>query len=124
MCLLCALIANAHDFEVDSIFYSINPDGTTVTVTQEQSDSYTYYITYHDDVVIPSEVYYNGKTYTVVSIGEHAFMGCDNLIRVTMPNTITSIGNDAFHGCSSLIAVDMSNSSLPLDGWHLIIVQA
>ena len=61
---------------------------------------YVYSSPYSGDLVIPQTVTdYYGKTYTVTSIGDHAFEGCRKLYSVTIPNTVTSIGNSAFEGC-------------------------
>lgn len=50
------------------------------------------------EVVIP--FIYNGKTIT--KIENNAFMHCDYIRSVTIPNSITHIGISAFLGCSSL----------------------
>lgn len=51
---------------------------------------------YSGDIVIPSTISYEGKTYTVTSIGSDAFYWCGNLKSVTIPATITSIESEAF----------------------------
>lgn len=38
----------------------------------------------------------------VTNIGERAFDGCANLVRITLPNSITTIGDNAFSWCTSL----------------------
>lgn len=53
------------------------------------------------EVVIPSSVNYNGKTYTVTSIGNRAF--ADNYFRkITIPKSIVSIGDYAFYSHNNL----------------------
>ena len=47
------------------------------------------------EVDIPGTVDDNNQTYTVTSIGQHAFRG-NLLTRVTIPNSVTNIGRDAF----------------------------
>ncbi|MGN0542106.1 MAG: leucine-rich repeat domain-containing protein [Acutalibacteraceae bacterium] len=42
---------------------------------------------------------------SVTSIGESSFVGCENLLSVTIGNSVTSIGNYAFEGCTSLTDV-------------------
>lgn len=50
-----------------------------------------------------ASTYTNGETeYTVVSIGNFAFLDKDNLIELNLPNTITRIGPKAFKGCIAL----------------------
>ena len=72
--LLCSVVANAHYFEVDGIFYNIN--GNEVSVTYKGDNYSSYKNEYSGDVVIPETVTYNGKTYSVTSIGDYAFYDC------------------------------------------------
>ena len=66
--LLCSITANAHDFEVNGIYYSITSN-TTVSVTYRGSYYDSYSNEYSGNVVIPSAVTYLGKEYSVTSIG-------------------------------------------------------
>jgi hypothetical protein len=75
--------------EVNGINYGFS--GTEATVTSGSSK-------YSGNVVIPESVTYNGNTYSVTSIGEHAFYGYSGLTSVTIPNSVTSIGGSAFYG--------------------------
>ncbi len=51
---------------------------------------------YSGNIVIPSEVTYNTRTFKVASIGERAFAYCDSLTSITIPNTVTTINSYAF----------------------------
>ncbi len=62
------------------------------------------------NIVIPSTITVNGKTYNVTSIGNLAFGGCSSLTSLEIPNSIISIGNRAFEGCSSLTSIFIPNS--------------
>ena len=42
-------------------------------------------------------------------IGHRAFVGCNNMASVTIPNTVTSIGDRAFTNCGSLTSVTIPN---------------
>ncbi len=54
-------------------------------------------------VVIPSMY----KNLPVTSIGQKAFMSCDTVSSIVIPNTITEIGKAAFYGCDSLTSVNI-----------------
>ena len=95
--LLCSVMANAHNFKVDGIFYNIlNSTDLTVEVTYEGYSSNSYKEEYSGVVIIPSSVTYNSRTYSVTSIGNYAFEDCSSLTSVTIPNSVTSIGYEAF----------------------------
>ena len=95
--LLCSVAASAHDFKVDGIYYNIS--GDEAIVTYRGNDSWEYKYEYSGDVVIPSSVSYNRKTYSVTSIGNYAFEYCSGLTSVTIGNSVTSIGSSAFYKC-------------------------
>ena len=103
--------AFAHDIAVANedgvtIYYNYTNDGTELAVTYSNS----YSRKYSGEVVIPESVIYNGKTYSVTSIGYAAFRYCSDLTSVTIPNSVTEIGNEAFWNCSSLTSVTIGNS--------------
>ena len=61
-------------------------------------------------LIIPSTVVYNNTTYSVTSIGNSAFNGCDGLTNVTIPNSVATIGEMAFYHCDNLTTVTIPNS--------------
>ena len=108
-CLLCSIGVYAHDFEVDGIYYN-KLSSTEVEVTYRGSSYDSYTNEYTRSVVIPESVTYSGVTYSVTSIGDHAFYNCDGLTSVTIPNSVTSIGTSAFSGCWGLTEITIPNS--------------
>ena len=104
----------AHDIEVansdgQTIYYKIS-DATSVSVTYQGENFYSYPNEYSGDVVIPETITYGSKTYSVTSIDQLTFDGCSNLTSVTVSNRVTSIGSSAFCGCSGLTSVTIPNS--------------
>ena len=98
------MMAVAYDFACDGISYNIiSKDNRTVEVTFGDSP-------YSGNIVIPSEVVYNNKTYTVIAIGEGAFYNDTKVRAVTIPNSVTTIESEAFSGCTSLTSVTIPNS--------------
>ena len=88
--------AQAQSFTVGSLNYSVNDDGTSVTLTGHvDGQSATGTLT------IPESVTYGGNNYAVTAIGQYAFTWCSGLTgELVIPNTVTAIGNEAFVGCS------------------------
>ena len=90
--LLCCITASAYSFKVDGIYYNItSTTDLTVEVTYDDIDDNEY----DGSVVIPSQVVYGNKTYTVTSIGRSAFY-CYMLSSVTIPESVISIASGAF----------------------------
>ncbi len=99
------------DFEVDGIYYKITSDADQeVKVTYKSAMSPEGGDYQKSEVVIPENVSYDGKTYSVTCIGTYAFQGCSNLISVVIPNTVTSIERMAFEYCTKLVNVNIPNS--------------
>ena len=90
------MMANADPVEINGIWYYLVPIEKEAEVTTGN---------YSGSVVIPPSVTYEGKTYSVSSIGYTAFQNCKYLTSVTIPNSVTSIGEYAFSGCSSLTSI-------------------
>ncbi len=106
-------IANAHEFEVDGIYYNITSTSTserTVEVTCKGSSYSSYSNEYTGDISIPESVEYNSKTYAVTSIGYETFRQCTSLTSITIPSSVTDIGDYAFLRCEKLASVDIPNS--------------
>lgn len=95
---------------------------TTITTQTEQTiDGIAYYLKsskdgniatviaksyYQGDIVIPSEVTYENKVYTVTGIGSKAF-SASSVSSIVLPSTITYIDNEAFSNCKSLSSINL-----------------
>ena len=90
------------NIEVEGIHYKIG-ENNTVSVLAGNTK-------YTGDFVIPNQVTFNGKVYSVASIGESAFKDCSGLTSIKIPNSVKTIGSSAFRGCSGIFSVIIPNS--------------
>ena len=103
----------------DTLYYKINPGGTTVSVVAPNFINYEYcdwngYTCPTDTLLIPASVSNGLTSYSVTSIGVCAFNACTSLSSVTIPNSITTIGDYAFFGCTSLASVVIPDSVISI----------
>lgn len=86
----------AQDFTVGNLNYSINSDGTTVTVTGHVDGTAA-----SGTLEIPVSVSFNGTTYPVTIIGSGAFLHCSGFTgSLIIPNSVTIIKDWAFFECT------------------------
>lgn len=120
------MLASAHygdaDAKVGDIYYQLNKSDMTAMVTYKTSyDAHAdmYYVSdYSGNLVIPGSFVYEGVTYTVTEIDQHAFEDCTGLISVEIPNTVTII-RDAFEGCTNLSSLTIPNSVTSISSYYL-----
>lgn len=103
---LIPMLASAHDFEVNGIYYNIT---SHIDLTVEVVRGNDYGNSYSGDIIVPEEVAYNNQSYLVKSIGEFAFYNCSSLTSVALPENVTTIGALAFYGCKKLTSINMPN---------------
>ena len=110
------------DFQVDELYYNFL-EGDSVQVTflmpptiptevaadtsNKKNVSGAGYV-HLTEIVIPSTVIYEDKTYHVTRIGHGAFMYCPNLMHIDLPTSIKSIGEAAFHNCRYLSSITLN----------------
>ena len=114
--LITAQQVSALEFQVDSIYYRTSIFTKNSAYVTHSGTSYTESVEYQGEVVIPESVTYNGKTYTIASIGGYAFAGCPGLTSVTIPNTVTTINQNAFNGCTGLKTIECKATTPPALG--------
>ena len=88
-----------YEFDSDGIRFKIGENNTVSVVATNGK--------YSGDVVIPSQVEFNGGNYTVTSIATSAFEGCTDLTSVSIPSSVTVIGASAFEACIGLKAIEI-----------------
>ena len=121
LAMLAALAAQAPAFadgkltEIEPLAVTDQPEDDTPVLTNDSNQGITYTLnqdntatvskadtSINGEISIPAHVKSGDTTYTVTSIGESAFGGCENLTSVTIPDTVTSIGDLSFQNCTSL----------------------
>ena len=111
--IICASVisvsAFAYDCQVDGIYYNLNDDSFSATVTYKDhvynSDAYS------GDVVIPSTISYNGKTYQVNVINVDAFANCRDLTSIVIGDNVWLIRSSAFYECTGLTSVTFGSAT-------------
>lgn len=107
MMLISFLPASSYDFEVDNKYYNvISLDDMTCELTcmkEKNNESNVY----KGDIVVPSEVSYNGKLFSVIRIGSYAFRNSSEALTITLPNSINTIGDSAFEDCTKLKNINL-----------------
>ena len=106
---LVAEFADGH-ISHNGLYYLVTSDSTV-----EVAKSVDYYNL--TSVVIPDTIMFEGKTYSVTSIGYEAFEYCNKLKSVTIPNLVTKFGSWAFSCCYELDSVTIPNSVTEIAGY-------
>ena len=105
VCLLLASVSSmAGGVEIDGINYEFNSETKTASVVSGE---------YSGAVTIPSSVNYNREEFSVTSIGDNAFSGCNNLTTITLGKGIGGIGQGAFSNCPNLTDVYCYAENVP-----------
>lgn len=114
---IISLSSYAYDFEVDGIYYNITSmSNLEVGVTYYNNTDHN--TTYSGDFVIPQNVNYNNKTFTVTSIERYAFGGLSTGCKITsieIPVTVTKIRDGAFRNCMELKKISLPPSLMEIE---------
>ena len=105
----------AHDVEVGRIFYNLNTEDKTASVTFKGDAYGDYNDEYSGEIVIPETVIVDGARYSVTSLDNYCFTDCSSLTSITIPNSVTSLGKYCFAECSSLTSITIPNSVTSLE---------
>ena len=102
--------AMASDLEINGFYYKLDSLNNTAEVTYK-GDCRCGGKTYTGNVVVPSQVKYGDRTFTVTNIGDYAFSNSRELNSVTIPESVTQVGTGAFEGCNKLKEVKFAGTS-------------
>lgn len=92
--LFCLSVTTSFSFEKDGICYNIN--GTTASVARYGNDDTKNNEFYKGDLVIPSTITIENKTYDVTAIEDRVFANSLNVKSLRIGANIKEIGKDAF----------------------------
>ena len=92
--LFCLSVTTSFSFEKDGICYTIN--GTTASVARYDNDDAKNNEFYKGDLVIPSTITIENRTYDVTAIENRAFANSLNVKSLRIGANIKEIGKDAF----------------------------
>ena len=100
---------SAYDVEVDGVCYNLIAGRRMAYVTHRGTDGVETN-SYSGDVVVPATISYKGLTYDVLSVGDNAFAGCEELTSVQLPASLNAVSPCAFIGCTSLRQVSLPST--------------
>lgn len=105
----CWVSMYAYDFTYNGIRYDIvsSSSKTVEVAASTQSAGSDGSVPYSGAVTIPETVKYSGSSYTVVGIGQSAFVNCAGVTSVKLPSTLTYIRKEAFNVCISLEEIEI-----------------
>lgn len=89
---------------VDGFLYEVLGNNNVALIGDKGTSS-----SYSGDVVVPATIEHNGTTYTVTTIGNHAFYS-SKVTSVKLPNTITTIHENSFKYSRELTTVNIPAS--------------
>lgn len=100
------LHAHAYDLYVDGIYYNANVETMELTVTNGEN-------AYKGEIVIPSQVDYKGRIFTVKEIGTDAFKASE-IEKVVIPSSVKLIWWNAFEECEQLTQLTLNEGLLQI----------
>lgn len=109
VCIAIGVSTQAYDFKYSGIRYDIvsMSDRTVEVAASNQSAGSDGSVPYSGNVIIPEEVTYNGYSYSVIGIGQSAFVNCSGVTSVKLPGTLTYIRDEAFQVCLGLTEIEI-----------------
>lgn len=96
------LALKAQEFKNGTFIYRITGEKTSEILAADHKMS--------GNVIIPQNVKFGEKTYTVTAIADTGFIKCQGITSIILPSTICKIGKRAFCRCTNLNSVNIPYS--------------
>lgn len=100
-------------FKVGDFWYYIENDGAVLCRPVENGVVKSYDYNGPGELIIPSSIEHEGKTWPVIKIGEHSLgkiRQYDKIQRIVIPSSVKDLGNSAFSGLPALESIYISKS--------------
>ncbi len=98
----CITVCKQSDTPLSSFEYTLDETNKTLTITGFTGSE--------TEVSIAPTYTVEGVTYTVTTIADEAFYGCESLTGIVIPDTVTAIGDYALYDCTSLTDITVEGS--------------
>ena len=107
---LLHLMASADAVEINGIYYNLISKVKEAEVTSNPNY-------YSGSIVIPDRITYEGKEYSVTSIGDMAFYNCVDITSIVIPFSVTSIKSSSFDGCKNISSIILPSNVTTLGSY-------
>lgn len=105
---LLPMVASADVVEINGVWYNLIPKGNIAEVTCNPSGE-----KYSGDLKIEGKITVDNTVYIVEKISKSAFISCEKLTSLAIPNTVKTVDEYAFNNCNNLNAVYIND----LEAW-------
>jgi surface protein len=120
--------------EVNGIYYNLlddnkaevtyHPGSVIVDVAGNATRESSYY---SGNITIPSSINYEGVEYSVVGLGDYAFVWCADLLSISLPEGLEYIGKEALSCCENMTSITLPESLLSIGDrsfWYCIKLES
>lgn len=108
--MLLPMLVFAEVVEIEGVYYDLLSSGDIHVANVVSGETKP-----KGDIIIPPTIVVNDVEFTVKRVSDNAFLNCDELISISLPNTIITIGQSSFSGCVNLCSIYIPNSLQSID---------